>query len=53
MIFQMMKNILYVPNIWQNRILDEIGLIIIVLGVSAGVIHFAIRHVRPPIKETH
>lgn len=53
MIFQMAKNVLYAPNILQNRILDEIGLIIVVLGVAAAVIHFAIRHVRPPVKEEH
>jgi len=52
-ILQILTNVLYAPNIWQNRILDELGLIIVILGVAAAGIHFAIRHVRPPVKEAH
>lgn len=53
MILQMIINLLYAPNVWQNRILDELGLIIIVFGFVASIIHFAVRHVNPPIKEDH
>ncbi len=53
LILQILTNVLYAPNIWQNRILDEIGLIIVILGVAAAGIHFAIRRVRPPVKEAH
>ena len=53
MILQMITNILYTPNVWQNRFPDEIGLIIISVGVVAVTIHFVVRHIRPPIKESH
>ena len=53
MILQMIINLLYAPNVLQNRILDELGLIIIVFGFVASIIHFVVRHVNPPIKEDH
>ena len=53
MVFQVLSNIFYSPNVWQNRFLDEIGLLIIAVGIVAVTIHFIVRHVRPPIKEDH
>jgi hypothetical protein len=53
MLLQTLSNVFYSPNVWQNRLLDEIGLLIVVAGVVAVTIHFIVRHVRPPIKEDH
>ena len=53
MVLQALSNVFYSPNIWQNRLLDEIGLLIVVGGVAAVTIHFVVRHIRPPIKEEH
>jgi hypothetical protein len=51
MILQVLTNVFYSPNVWQNRFLDEIGLLIVAAGVVAVTIHFVVRHIRPPIKE--
>ena len=53
MILQALSNVFYTPNVWQNRFLDEIGLLIIAVGIVAVTIHFIVRHVRPPTKEEH
>ncbi|MEE9585857.1 MAG: hypothetical protein V3W09_03045 [Nitrososphaerales archaeon] len=53
MVLQTLINALYSPNVWQNRLVDELGLLVVVGGVVAVVIHFVVRHIRPPIKEEH
>jgi hypothetical protein len=53
MVLQVLSNVFYSPNIWQNRLLDEIGLLIVIGGIAAVTIHFVVRHVRPPTKEEH
>lgn len=53
MVLQTLINALYSPNVWQNRFVDDLGLAIVLVGVVAVVIHFVVRHMRPPIKEEH
>ena len=53
MILQALSNVFYTPNVWQNRFVDEIGLLIVATGIVAVTVHFVVRHIRPPIKESH
>ncbi len=53
MALQTLFNQLYSPNVWQNRFDDNLGLLIILVGVIAVAIHFIVRAKRPPIKEDH
>jgi hypothetical protein len=53
MVLRTLINALYTPNIWQNRLDDNIGLVIVLLGVTVVAVHFIIRHINPPLKEDH
>ena len=53
MIIQILTNIFYAPNVLQNRLPDELGYIIIAIGVLAPVIHWSVRHINPPTKKAH
>jgi hypothetical protein len=53
MFLQFLTKTLYSPNIWQNRLLDDIGVAIVVLAVLAVVVHFSVRHIRPTVKGDH
>ena len=53
MFLQTLTNALYSPSVWQNRLVDELGLAIILVAVVAVAIHFIVRHIRPPVKEEH
>ncbi len=46
-------NALYTPNIWQNRLDDNLGIIIILIGVTVVAVHFIVRHINPPNRGDH
>ncbi len=53
MFLQSIINALYTPNVWQNRLPDDLGIAIVVIGFLAVTVHFVVRHVRPAFKEAH
>jgi len=52
-LYMLLKQLLYAPNVWQNRFDDTLGLLIVAVAVVAILVHFTVRHIRPPIREGH
>lgn len=53
MVLRTLVNALYTPNIWQNRLDDNIGLIVVVAAVTIVAVHFIARHINPPLRGDH